>query len=79
MKKKNILRKKQLINEQYTYGKIGANGIPIWGEVGVQVLCFWMLVTEVKCLGCLHFKNTKKTGSTQLLIYIRLNVSGLFY
>ena len=69
--KKSILRKKQLINERYSCGDIesisgdtGAHGIQI-REVGVHVLCCWTLVTEVKCLGCLHIENTKKTASTQ--------------
>ena len=45
----SILRKKQLINERYTYGKIGAHKIrQIRGKVGAHVLCFWKLVTEVK-------------------------------
>ena len=74
----SILRKKQLINERYTFGKIGAHEIQIRGEVGAHVLCFWTLGTEVKCLGWLNIKNTKKTSSTQLLIYIRLNVAGIF-
>ena len=41
--------------------------------------CFWTLVSEVKCLGCLDIENTKKRASTQLLIYVSLNVAGLFY
>ena len=64
----SILREKQLINERYTCGKIGAHGIQIRGKVGTHVLCFWTLVTEVKCLGCLHIENNKKKTSTQLLI-----------
>ena len=63
----SILRKKQLINERYTCDKIGAHGIQIRGKVGAHVLCFWTLVTKVKCLGYLHIENTKKTASTQLL------------
>ena len=55
------------MNGRYTYGKIVAHGIQIRDE-GVHALCFWTLVTEVKCLGCLYIKNTKKTASTQLLI-----------
>ena len=67
----SILRKKQLINKRYTCGKIVAPEIQIRGEVGAHALRFWTLVTEVKCLGCLHVKNTKtKTASTQLLIYV---------
>ena len=62
-----------------TCGKIGAHAIQIRGEVGAHVLCFWTLVTKVKCLGCLYIENAKKTASTRLLIYIRLNVAGLFY
>ena len=64
-----------LINERYTCEKIGARGIQIRGEVGPHVLCFWTLVTEVKYLGCLHIENIKKTASTELLMYIRLNVT----
>ena len=63
-----ILRKRLIINERYICGKIGAHGIQIRGEVGVHVLCFWTLKTEVKCLECLHIESTKKTASTQLLI-----------
>ena len=58
--KMSILRKKQLINERYTPGKIDADGIQIRGEVGAHVLCFWTLVTEVKCLGYLHIENIKR-------------------
>ena len=36
----SILRKKQLINERSTCGKIGEHGIQIRGEVGAHVLCF---------------------------------------
>ena len=60
MKKISILRKKHLINEGYTCGKIGTHGLQIRGEVGPHVVCFWKLVTEVKCFGCLHMENTKK-------------------
>ena len=45
---------------RYMCGKIGAHEIQIRDEVGAHVLCFWTLVTEVKCLGCLHIENTKK-------------------
>ena len=38
--KTRILRKKQLFNEWYTCGKIGAHGIQIRGEVGGHVLGF---------------------------------------
>ena len=65
----SILRKKQLINKRYTRGKIGAHGIQITGKVGIHVLCFWTLVTGVKCLGCLYIENTKKTTSTAGLFY----------
>ena len=54
------------------------HGIQIRGEFGARVLCFWKLVTKVKYLGRLHIENTKKTQSTQLLLYIRLNVAELF-
>ena len=70
-----ILSQNHLINERYTGGKIGAYGIQIRDEVGVYVLFFWKLVTEFKCLGCFYIENTKKTASTQLLMYLRLNVA----
>ena len=69
----NNSHKKQLFN-----GKIGAHEIQI-REVDAHVLCFWTLVTDVKCLGSLHIENTKKPVSIELLIYIGLNVAGLFY
>ena len=65
----SILRKKQLTYERYTCGKIGAHGIQIGGEVGAQVLRFWTLVIEAKCLGFLDIKNTKK-HSKYTIIYI---------
>ena len=68
--KMKILREKQLISERYTCSKIGAHGIHIRGEVGAHVFCFWMLVTKVKCVKCSPIENTKKTASTQVLIYI---------
>ena len=70
----SISRKNHLINERYTCGKIDAHGFQIRGEVGALVLCFWKLVTELKCLGCSHIENAKKTASTQLLIYIYIYV-----
>ena len=71
----SILRKKQLINKRYTCGQIGAHGIQIRGEVGAHVFCVWTLVTEVKCIGCLHIENTKKTASIQLsIVYLHLQL-----
>ena len=56
-RKTSILRNKQLINERYTCGEIGAHGIQIRGEFSAHVLCFWTLVTEAKRHGYLHIKN----------------------
>ena len=65
----SILRKKYLINERYTCGKIGADGIQIRGEVGAHVFLDagdWSQLPRVLT----HWKFKKDGQYTVIYIYI---------
>ena len=55
----SILHKKQLINERYTCGNIGAHGIQIRGEVGAHCCVSERWWVNFKCLECLHTEKSK--------------------